>query len=170
MSRQPHRALAFLRYAVWFALAACLLFPSYAQAQRKGKKKQTPTYGRIQLSTTPGGLPLQIDGQPAGETAAASRNVDLSPGPHTVEVLFPNSKRWTKEFQIVTRHITCVGLAYKTSTASIPPPGNANSSTQGNVEVIEEGEVTETVADCGELGIPTIPPRRRATSKVRSPQ
>lgn len=171
MSLHPRLAGAFPHYAILVALAACLLCPFYVQAQRKGKKQQRKTaYGRIKLSTNPSGYPLKVDDQPAGETTAAERLLDLPPGPHMVQVIFPNNKRWTKEFQIVAGRIYCVGLVYQTSTASNPPPGNINSSGQGSVEVIEEGKVEATVADCGEISLPPIPPRRRATSKVKVKQ
>src|SRR5215207_11408629 len=97
------RAPRLLAVAV-VALAACAaLFASNdAQAKKqKNKKNQQPTTGRIEVSTQPGGYPITIDGQPAGETTDYVRAVELEPGQHTVSIQFPNNTPWTQTFDII---------------------------------------------------------------------
>src|SRR5215218_11407558 len=85
------------------ALAACaaLLLTVGAAAKQKNKKSQQPTTGRIEVSTQPGGYPITIDGQPAGETTDYVRAIELDPGQHTVEIIFPNNTRWSQVFNII---------------------------------------------------------------------
>src|SRR5829696_7388780 len=91
-------------FAAFLALAACaaLLLTTGAEAKKqKNRKNQQPTTGRIEVSTQPGGYPITIDGQPAGETTDYVRAIELEPGAHTVDIVFPNNTRWTQVFNIV---------------------------------------------------------------------
>ncbi len=75
-------------------------FSSFSRCRRRRAPipRRNPTYGRIKISTNPGGYPVLIDGQPAGSTTASERLLDLPAGPHTVEIIFPNGERWMREF------------------------------------------------------------------------
>ena len=67
-------------FAAFLALAACaaLLLAAGVEAKKKqNKKNQQPTTGRIEVSTQPGGYPITIDGQPAGETTDYVRAIEL---------------------------------------------------------------------------------------------
>lgn len=116
---QP-RAHSFLLRAGFVSLILCALCAAAAlpaQAQRNGRR---PDYGRIQVSTTPGGNPITINGQPAGETTESARLIDLPPGRHTVEIVFPNGTRWSHIFDIVAGRIECIALNYTPRTISVP--------------------------------------------------
>jgi hypothetical protein len=76
-----------------------------------------PSFGRIEVSTTPGGYPLTVDGQPNGETTEAIRMLDLSPGRHVIEIDFGAGNRWIKEFNVVAGRRITVELGYKPPVA-----------------------------------------------------
>src|ERR1044071_5848624 len=96
------------------AIAACasLVSAGATAAKQKNKKNQQPTTGRIEVSTNPGGYPITIDGRPAGETTDYVRQIELDPGTHTVEILFPNSTRWSQVFNIIAGRKNCIALNY----------------------------------------------------------
>jgi hypothetical protein len=162
------------RRAVALALAVCLLpLPGAALAARKDKKRK-PATGRIEVSTRPGGYPLTIDGQPAGETTDYVRAIELDPGTHTVEIRFPNDTRWSQVFNIVAGRKDCITLDYKPRTIEVPPfvyPTDPTPPQGGKVATVELGDVTGTVCDCGEIPPPQISKEgwwgRRAWRKVR---
>ncbi len=106
----------------FFAIAALLLLSlglssAAPAAQRERNQNQT---GRIEVSTTPGGYPIMIDGQPAGETSTTVRLVELPAGRHTVEIMFPNNTRWAHDFQIIGGKKNCISLAYRPRRLEIP--------------------------------------------------
>ena len=85
--------------------------------QRERRNNQN---GRIEVSTTPGGYPIFIDGQPAGETSSTVRLIDLPQGAHRVEIMFPNNTRWEHEFNILPGKKNCITLAYRPRALEIP--------------------------------------------------
>src|ERR1041384_1902727 len=108
--------------AAALAVAAIVSWPSLAPAgaaKQKNKKNQ-PTVGRIEFSTNPGGYPITIDGQPAGETTDYVRAIELEPGTHTVEIQFPNNTRWSQVFNIIAGRKNCIALNYRPRTIEIP--------------------------------------------------
>jgi hypothetical protein len=112
-----------------------------------------PDYGRIKISTTPGGYPIMIDGKPAGETTTSDRLLDLPPGLHTVEIVFPNNERWTRDFNVNAGRVYCIGLAYAPKTIPIPPklpcPYPVNVSAPSTVN---DGDVITFSADVAYTG------------------
>ncbi|HEX8844269.1 MAG TPA: PEGA domain-containing protein [Pyrinomonadaceae bacterium] len=121
--RQPthaHLNSAGAKFAFAALIALSFLFAQSVMTTARADKK--PNYGRIKISTTPGGYPILIDGKPAGETTTSDRLLDLPPGLHTVEILFPNGETWTREFNVNAGRIYCIGLAYAPKSISIPPP------------------------------------------------
>ena len=135
-SRAPRLLLAAV-----FALAACVaLLPTGAEAKKqKNKKTQQPTTGRIEVSTQPGGYPITIDGQPAGETTDYVRAIELEPGTHTVEIQFPNNTRWKQIFNIIAGRKNCIALNYRPRTIrhpghprlALPVPGQRHRARAG---------------------------------------
>src|SRR5918998_4584344 len=145
-------------FAAFLALAACaaLLLTAGAEAKKKqNKKNQQPTTGRIEVSTQPGGYPLTIDGQPAGETTDYVRTIDLEPGTHTVEILFPNNTPWRQTFQVAAARRYCIALNYNPTRISIPAvpvspcpyPVNVSAPASAN-----DGDVITFSADVGYAG------------------
>ena len=114
MTRHTPRLPAFALLLLAFSLCASTAF---AAGQRDRAQNQS---GRIEVSTTPGGYPIMIDGQPAGETSTTVRLIDLPPGRHTVEIMFPNSTRWAHDFNILPGKKNCIALAYRPRAIEIP--------------------------------------------------
>src|SRR3954471_10267981 len=111
-----------LLLTAFVALAACaaLLLTTGAGAKQKNKKNAQPTTGRIEVSTQPGGYPISIDGNPAGETTSSVRIIELDTGPHSVEIIFPNSTRWAQTFNIIAGRKNCITLNYNPRTIEVP--------------------------------------------------
>jgi len=102
--------------AMLLALAIGLIETSNVRAADK-----KPNFGRIEISTNPGGYPISVDGQPAGDTTAEARLIDLPPGRHTVEITMPNGARWVREFNVVAGRKNCVVLNYKARAVPVTP-------------------------------------------------
>ncbi|PYS77074.1 MAG: hypothetical protein DMF66_11270 [Acidobacteria bacterium] len=171
------RAVAF---TALFALLACTSLLTFgARAKQKDKKGQQPTTGRIEVSTNPAGYPITIDGSPAGETTDYVRAIELAPGTHTVEILFPNNTRWSQVFNIVAGRKNCIALNYRPRTISIPAiaaspcpyPVNVTSPAQVN-----DGDIVTFSADVGYAGPSALnytwtvsPPAARILSGAGTP-
>src|SRR5919112_3590827 len=145
-------------FAAILALAACaaLLLTAGAEAKKKqNKKNQQPTTGRIEVSTQPGGYPITIDGQPAGETTDYVRTIDLEPGTHTVEILFPNNTRWAQTFNIIAGRKNCIALNYRPRTIEIPAIAVSPCPYPVNVtapSTVNDGDIVTFTADVGYTG------------------
>jgi hypothetical protein len=127
---------------------------SNAHAQKKNGKNR-PTTGRIEVSTTPGGNPIFIDGQPAGETTEFVRQIDLPPGPHTVEIVFPNGTRWSHVFTIIAGRKDCIALTYRPRTINIPAIAQSPCPYPVNVSApatVSDGDIITFSADVGYAG------------------
>src|ERR1043166_1690150 len=88
-SQKDSSARAVALVAILALLACTPLLTFEARAKQKNKKNQQPTTGRIEISTNPGGYPITIDGQPAGETTDYVRQTELDPCPSPVNVTAP---------------------------------------------------------------------------------
>jgi flagellar biosynthesis GTPase FlhF len=109
------------------------------QKQVEELKKLIPA--RINISTSPSGYPLSIDGKPAGVTTDYARSINLiEEGVHTVEIMFPD-QRWVKEVSLSKGHMYCLSLSYKSKVTTL---------TSG--EVLEKGNVAANLEECGEMG------------------
>jgi len=163
-------------------LAACaaLLLTTGAEAKKqKNKKNAQPTTGRIEVSTQPGGYPIIIDGQPAGETTDYVRAIELDPGQHTVEIIFPNSTRWAQAFNIVAGRKNCVALNYRPRTIEIPVMAASPCPYPVNVTApaqVNDGDIVTFTADVAYLGPSALnytwtvsPPAARILSGVGTP-
>ncbi len=141
---------------VLIALCAALIPAPQSEARAKQKnKKGIPTTGRIEVSTNPGGYPIFIDGRPAGETTDYVRAIDLEPGTHTVEIIFPNNTRWSHVFQIVAGRKDCIALNYNPRTINIPAVPTSPCPYPVNVSApasVNDGDVITYTADVGYAG------------------
>lgn len=164
------------------ALAACvsLLMATDAQAKKqKNKKNQQPTTGRIEVSTQPGGYPITIDGQPAGETTDYVRAIELDPGPHTVTIQFPNGTPWTQTFNIIAGRKNCIALNYRPRTIEIPAIAASPCPYPVNVTApaqVADGDIVTFTADVAYQGPSALnytwtvsPPAARILSGVGTP-
>lgn len=142
-----------VKFAFFALVALTFLFGQSLQMTARADNKKKPAYGRIKLSTNPGGYPVLIDDQPAGNTTVSERLLDLPAGPHKVEIIFPNGERWTREFVISGGRIYCIGLAYNERAIPIPPalpcpyPVNVSAPATAN-----DGDVITFTADVAYKG------------------
>ena len=118
LKRTRHTAFVAALVAALVALSA--FAPPASEAKKQKNRKTQPTVGQIEISTNPGGYDIIIDGRPAGPTTESVRIIELEPGAHTVEILFPNNTPWRQTFQVVAGRRYCIGLNYRPTTISIP--------------------------------------------------
>jgi hypothetical protein len=125
--------------------------PSYAQrkteanvTQARSIRREVPSFGRVEVSTSPGNYPLLIDGQQAGATSPAVRALDLAPGKHTVVIIFPNGRRWTRELNVAAGRKQCITLNYK--------PRPACALTIGAPAQVGEGSLITFAAEVVDAG------------------
>ena len=151
---------------------------SEASAQQKPQKGR-PTHGLIEVSTTPGGNPIFIDGRAAGETTEYVRQIDLPPGAHTVEIVFPNGQRWSQVFNVIAGRKNCIALTYRPRTINIPPEITSPCPYPVNVSApatAGDGDVITFSADVGYAGQSALnytwtvsPPSARILSGAGTP-
>jgi hypothetical protein len=162
-----------ISFSILFVLSFCFALGAGSPTARADKK---PAFGRINVSTTPGGYPLLIDDKPAGETTVQARLLDLPPGPHKVEIIFPQGNRWVREFNIVAGRQNCISLNYRARAVVAPPvpcpyPVNISGSSS-----VEEGDTITFSADVTYTGSSALnytwtvsPPSARIISGERTP-
>ncbi len=112
---RKHNQAGKFAFAAFIALTFCMAFPS---STAHAKKRKLAKYGTIKILSTPGGLPIEVDGRPEGLTASDYRSFDLDPGLHTIVITLPNGQRWTREIDLERGRIKCVALNYR---PSLPP-------------------------------------------------
>src|ERR1043165_8905331 len=166
-SQKDSSARAVALVAILALLACTPLLTFEARAKQKNKKNQQPTTGRTEVRPTPGGHPTPIDapppggspitsdGNPAGETTDYVRAIDLNPGTHTVEIIFPNNTRWAQTFQIVAGRKTCIALNYPPRTSTVPEIPASPCPYPVNVtapSAVNDGDVITFAADVGYPG------------------
>jgi hypothetical protein len=137
--RRPYGKVAF---AALLAFTFCLALPS---STAQAKKRKLAKYGTIKILTTPGGLPIVVDGRAEGVTTTDYREFDRDPGVHTIVITLPNGQSWTREIDLEAGRIKCVALNYRPApprTSPCPYPVNLSAPTQVN-----EGEVITYTAD-----------------------
>jgi hypothetical protein len=142
------RAYGKFAFAVLLALTFCMVHPaSTAQA----KKRKLAKYGSIKILSTPGGLPIEIDGKSEGETTTDYRSFDRNPGQHTVVITLPSGQRWTREIDLRAGYIKCVAINFRTSPPVVKSPCPYPVSLLVDAEV-NEGEVITFSADTAYSG------------------
>src|SRR5215210_853062 len=120
-------AAALRRQSFLFACASLLLLlVSASQSANVYAQNGRVLNGRIEVSTTPGGYPLLIDGQPPrtgpDRTSPTVQLYELEPGPHKVEIQFPNNTRWVRTFDIASNKKQCITLNWRPKTITIERP------------------------------------------------
>lgn len=160
---------------VLFALLATFFV---APSSEVFAQKKLPS-GRIEVSTTPGGNPMFIDGREAGLTTESVRLVDLPPGPHTVEIVFPNGKRWSHIFNIIQGRKECIALNYRPLSVSIPRAPDSPCPYPVNVTApptVSDGDIITFAADVAYAGPSALnytwtisPPSARILSGAGTP-
>jgi hypothetical protein len=141
------RAYGKFALAALIALTFCMAHPA---SSAYAKKRKLAKYGSIKILSTPGGLPIEIDGRSEGFTTTDYRSFDRDPGLHTVVVTMPNGQRWTREIDLAAGHIKCVAIAFKPApvvTSPCPYPVSLLVDAEVN-----EGEVITFSADTAYSG------------------
>src|SRR5205823_704093 len=114
--------------AAWVVLTV-LLAPSFILARTSlrissGHKRiklwRHSTFGRINVSTHPGGLPIFINDISFGQTTETERALNLSPGTYTVKIILPNSTPWSRTLNIVAGRKNCIDIFYIPYEINIP--------------------------------------------------
>ncbi len=138
-----HRAYGKLAFAALLAFTFCMVHPT---AEVQAKKRKLAKYGTIKILSTPGGLPLEVDGKSEGQTSTDYRSFDLDPGVHSIVISLPNGQRWTREIELPAGRIKCVALNYRQPPPIVKSlcPYPVNLSTHAEVS---EGELITFTAD-----------------------
>jgi hypothetical protein len=135
-----------------FVFAALLAFSFFAvhPASVSAKTKKAK-YATIKILSTPGNLPLMIDGKPEGVTLTEYRSFDLEPGIHNVRITLPNGSFWTREVELPAGRIKCVVVNYRPlpPLPKVPCPFPVNISAPKQVT---EGEIITYTADVAYSG------------------
>ena len=126
-----------LAFAVLLALTFCMANPA---STAHAKKRKLAKYGSIKILSTPGGLPLEIDGKSEGQTTTDYRAFDREPGLHAVVITLPDGQRWTREIDLQAGRIKCVAINFRSSPPVVSSPCPYPVSLSVDAEV-NEGEV-----------------------------
>ncbi len=112
------------RYNFLFVVGLLLtLGLTTAFAHGDDNKKRLKHDGILSVKTSPGALPVRIDGQDRGPSGVGyGREFYLAPGFHTVEVLGPDGKIWKQEIEIHRgeRNCICLKVVQTTLTRECP--------------------------------------------------
>ena len=142
------RAYGKFAFAALLALTFCMAHPA---STAYAKKRKLAKYGSIKILSTPGGLPIEIDGKPEGQTTTDYRSFDRDPGLHTVVITLPNGQRWTREIDLEAGRIKCVAINFRSSPPTVKSPCPYPVSLSVDAEV-NEGDVITFSADTAYSG------------------
>jgi hypothetical protein len=141
------RAYGKFTLAALIALTFCMAHPA---SSVYAKKRKLAKYGSIKILSTPGGLPIEIDGRPEGVTSTDYRSFDRDPGLHTIVITLPNGQRWTREIDLRAGNIKCVAINFKPApvvTSPCPYPVSLLVDAEVN-----EGDIVTFSADTAYSG------------------
>jgi hypothetical protein len=142
------RAYGKFAFAALLALTFCMANPA---STAYAKKRKLAKYGSIKILSTPGGLPIEIDGKAEGETTTDYRSFDRDPGLHTVVITLPNGQRWSREIDLRAGNIKCVAINFRASPPVVKSPCPYPVSLSVDAEV-NEGEVITFSTDTAYSG------------------
>ncbi|HEY9286311.1 MAG TPA: PEGA domain-containing protein [Pyrinomonadaceae bacterium] len=124
-------------------IAFALLLLASAAASTANAQDRNRRAGRFEISTTPGGYPVFIDGQPRGTTSTTVQLYDVEPGAHTVEIRFPNNTTWRRDFTIAPSKRQCIVLNFRPKTVTIERPVAVKSPCPYPVNISAPASVRE---------------------------
>jgi hypothetical protein len=128
-----------LALAALLALTFCMANPA---STAYAKKRKLAKYGSIKILSTPGGLPIEIDGKSEGQTTSDYRSFDRDPGIHTVVITLPSGERWTREIELQAGRIKCVAINFRSSPPVVKSPCPYPVSLSVDAEVSEGDVIT----------------------------
>jgi hypothetical protein len=155
MSHGFNKSAASFAPQALLAAFALLLFAGFVSVERAAAQDRNSRMGRFEVSTAPGSYPIFIDGQPRGMTGPTVQLYDVEPGPHTVEIRFPNNTIWRRDFTIAPNKRQCIVLNFRPKTVTIeravkspcPYPVQISAPTS-----VREGDQVTFSADVGYAG------------------
>lgn len=143
----------FVRYSrlasvLLLALAFCAVTPSVNGLVRKKPAK----HGVIKVMTRPDSYSIEVDGRPEGQTTTNDwRSWNLEPGIHTIVIILPDGRRWTREISLEAGRIKCVTLNYRPGQPPLPAPCSVTVNLSAPSSVAE-GEIITYTADVSYKG------------------
>ncbi|MGH9875606.1 MAG: hypothetical protein ACRD9S_24380 [Pyrinomonadaceae bacterium] len=137
-----------LALAALLALTFCMANPA---STVYAKKRKLAKYGSIKILSTPGGLPIEIDGKSEGLTTTDYRSFDRDPGLHSISIILPSGERWTREIDLQAGRIKCVAINFRSSPPAVKSPCPYPVSLSVDAEV-SEGEVITFSSDTAYSG------------------
>src|ERR1044072_4504868 len=146
------RAFGTVAFAALLALTFVMAHPS---STAYAKKRKPAKYGSIKILSTPGGLPIEIDGKPEGETTTDYRSFDRDPGVHTVVITLPSGQRWTREIDLVAGRVKCVAINFRAAPPVVKSPCPYPVSLSVDAEV-SEGDIITFSSDTAYSGTDTL--------------
>ena len=132
-----------------FAFIALIIF-TFAVAHPVSTtyaKRKPAKYGTVKIRTTPGGLPLALDGEAKGTTTTGDRSFDLAPGVHSIVIDLPDGRQWAREFTLEAGRIKCVALNYRPGPPALPKSPCPFPVSLSAPSQVNEGEIITYTAD-----------------------
>lgn len=126
-----------LTLAMAFAMTFLFFIGGQATVEAKSKRAK---YGTIKILSTPGGLPVAVDGKSFGATTTDYRAIDLEPGLHSIDVTLPNGQHWTRQVDLGAGRIKCIAVKYKPVPIAAKSPCPFPTSVSGPA-TINEGDI-----------------------------
>lgn len=160
-------------------VACAMILVVFSASSVSAQRNRDNRPGRIELSTATGSYPLLVDGQVHGTTSPTVQLIELEPGRHNVEIQFPNSTTFKRDFTILPGKKTCLALAFRPKTITIehavkspcPFPVNISAPTS-----VREGDTITYSADVNYAGPSALnytwtisPPSARITQGAGTP-
>jgi len=153
MNQKKHIATSLMK--VLFTAAIALSFALVCTSSTAYAKKRVK-YGTLEVTTTPGGLPISIDGRPEGTTTTTVRRIELDPGHHSVEILLPNGGRWVREFEIERSRKLCLNLTYTPKKYTPPTSPCPYPVIVSSTPTVNDGDLITFTADVSYSGTGTL--------------
>jgi hypothetical protein len=140
----------FISFQIAFAALLAFSFFAVHPASVTAKTKKAK-YATIKILSTPGNLPLMIDGKPEGVTLTEYRSFDLEPGIHNVRITLPNGTFWIRDIELPAGRGKCVVVNYRAlpPLPKVPCPFPVNISA---AKQVTEGEIITYTADVAYSG------------------
>jgi hypothetical protein len=140
----------FISFQIAFAALLAFSFFAVHPASVSAKTKKAK-YATIKILSTPGNLPLIIDGKPEGVTLTEYRSFDLEPGIHNIRITLPNGSLWIREIELPAGRVKCVVVNYHPlpPLPKVPCPFPVNISA---AKQVTEGEIITYTADVAYSG------------------
>lgn len=140
----------FISFQIAFAALLAFSFFAVHPASVTAKTKKAK-YATIKILSTPGNLPLMIDGKPEGVTLTEYRSFDLEPGIHNVRITLPGGAFWIRDIELPAGRVKCVVVNYRPlpPLPKVPCPFPVNISAPKQVT---DGEIITYTADVAYSG------------------